>query len=171
MEISIIAVVGTDLSIGRGGDLIRHLREDLRHFKALTSGHAVLMGRKTWLSLPKKPLSGRLNIIVSRNKNFQAEGAVTACDLAEGIRIAEEHGEQKLYIIGGGEIYRQCLPLADRLDLTLVEAPCEDADTFFPEYRNEWIELPGSEFIAANGDTPSFRFATFVRSSNSNLIS
>ena len=163
MTVHIIAAVGSDLSIGRNGQLLRHISEDLRHFKALTLDSAIVMGRKTWESLPKRPLPKRLNIVVSRNPAFQADGALTATSLADAIALAENHGFDAVYIIGGGEIYRQALPLADVLDLTLVDADCPDADTFFPDFSAGWTLKDSSEGTPAYGQPP-YRFATFVRS-------
>lgn len=162
MEIHIIAVVGSDLSIGRNGDLIRHLPEDLRHFKQLTSGSAVIMGRKTWQSLPRRPLPGRLNIIVSRQPDYAEEGAITVTSIEAAIRAAEAAGHERAYIIGGGEIYRQSIGIADVLDLTEVDAACPDADTHFPPYTHEWLPTataPGHP----TADQPSYTFITYRR--------
>lgn len=146
---TIVVVIGSDRSIGRNGDLIRHLPEDLRHFKAITLGGAVIMGRRTWESLPKRPLPGRLNIVISRSpqtrdaickSGFQPTVAV-ASSLWEAISLAEQAGypSDKIFVLGGGEVYRQALPLASRLELTVVDEPCPDADTFFPEIpSDEW---------------------------------
>ena len=127
--ITIIAAIGRDNAIGRNGDLAFHLRADMRHFKELTTGHTVVMGRKTFDSLPKGALPNRRNIVITRNPDFAAAGTQRAASLDEAIAMAA--GEE-IVIIGGGEIYRQALPLADRMELTLIDADTPDADTFFP---------------------------------------
>lgn len=116
--------------IGRDGDLPWRLPNDLRHFKALTLGHAVLMGRKTWQSLPRRPLPGRDNRVMTRDAAFAAPGAAVFTDLAAAL-AAPMQGE--LFVIGGAELYRLCLPLARRLYLTLVHTRAE-GDTYFPDY-------------------------------------
>ena len=108
--ITIIAVVGNDNAIGRRGDLLWHLSEDLRHFKALTMGHPVIMGRKTWESLPKRPLPKRRNIVVTRNPEFVAEGAEVVSSLQEAFDLTVNENP---FVMGGGEIYNQSLPFAD----------------------------------------------------------
>lgn len=139
-ELEIIVAVGRDSAIGRNGDLIWHLPGDLKHFKALTTGHAVIMGRRTWESLPKRPLPGRLNIVVSRNPEYQCEGASLVSSLGEAITLADEQCE-RTFVIGGGEIYAQALPACTRLHLSLVDAVCEDADTRLPRIQREEWEL------------------------------
>lgn len=129
--ITIIAAITADKgAIGRGGDLIYHISADLKHFKALTTGHVVVMGRRTFESLPKGALPDRRNIVVTRNPQLNPAGAETAGSLEEALAMCE--GEE-VFVIGGGEIYRQALCLADRLCLTMVDEPTPaDADTFFP---------------------------------------
>ncbi|MCM1291617.1 MAG: dihydrofolate reductase [Prevotella sp.] len=129
-ELAIIVALGRDLAIGRDNDLIRHLPGDLKRFKELTMGHTVIMGRKTWESLPKRPLAGRRNIVVTRNNDYRADGAETASSLEEAVIMAND--DSIPFIIGGGEIYRQALPMTTRLFLTQLDADTPDADTFFP---------------------------------------
>lgn len=137
--IVIIAAVAKNGVIGKANALPWHLPEDMRHFKALTTGHAVLMGRKTWESLPAKfrPLPGRRNIVVTRNAGYQAAGAVVATSLPAAIEAAES-GEA--FVIGGAELYAVAMPLANRLQLTEIDAAFE-GDTFFPDIdRRQWQE-------------------------------
>jgi dihydrofolate reductase len=138
MKITIIAAVTSDAAIGRGGDMLYHLSEDLKRFKQITMGHPIIMGRKTFQSLPKGALPGRRNIIISRNKNFTAEGAEIYSSLNEAIAACNDASE--IMIIGGGEIYRLALPLATDLNLTEIDARAgEQADTFFPALdHKEW---------------------------------
>lgn len=141
--VTIIAATGRDRAIGRNGGLAFHIREDMRHFKALTTGHTVVMGRKTFESLPKGALPDRRNIVITRNGDYRATGAECAGSLEEALEMAA--GEE-IFIIGGGEIYRQAMAVADRLELTLIDADSPDADTFFPEYEGkEWEKCSAGE--------------------------
>lgn len=139
--ITIIAAVTRDLAIGHGGDLLYHISDDLRHFKTLTMGHPIVMGRRTFESFPKGALPGRRNIVVSRNSAYTAPGAETVGSLEEALALAATESEgidpSEIFVIGGGQIYSQALPLAHRLELTLIDTERPDADTRFPA-----IELP-----------------------------
>ncbi len=131
-EIILIAAVARNRVIGKDNRLLWNLPEDMAHFKALTAGHAVLMGRKTWESLPERfrPLPGRHNIVISRQAGYAAPGADLADSLENGLQRAST--AERLFVIGGEQIYRQALPLADRLEITEVDlAP--DGDAWFPE--------------------------------------
>lgn len=134
MSISIIVAVADNNAIGRGGDLAFHISADLKRFKALTMGHPVIMGRKTFESLPKGALPGRRNIVVTRNPHWYAPDVETAASLADAIALAGGDG----FIIGGGQIYAQALPFADTLHITRIFAPAPDADTFFPPFEDKW---------------------------------
>lgn len=127
--LTIVASAGERNELGRGGDLCWHIPEDLRHFKELTTGGAVIMGRSTWESLPKRPLPGRTNIVVTRNKDYEAPGAVTTGSLEEAVGLA---GDSNTFIIGGESVYRQALLLAERLELTRIFATDPEADKYFP---------------------------------------
>ena len=118
MIISIIVAIADNNAIGGGGDLLWHISEDLRRFKSLTLGHTIIMGRKTWDSLPKGALPGRRNVVISRNKDFQAPGADLYSSIEDAISScgADEH----LFIIGGAEIYKQTIDKAHNLFLTRV---------------------------------------------------
>ena len=129
--VNAIVAMGRDRSIGINGDMPWHIREDLRHFKALTSGHPVIMGRATWESLPKRPLPGRLNIVVTRNPDYVAEGAQTAPSIEAALDLCPV-GDVP-FIIGGGSIYAQAMPIVSRMFITRVDADFPDADTFFPD--------------------------------------
>ncbi len=128
--LTLIAAVARNGVIGIGNRLPWHLPADLRHFKALTTGHAVIMGRKTWESLPEtfRPLPGRQNIVVTRNADFRAAGATVVNSLPAAIAAAD--GDEA-FVIGGAELYAAALPLADRLQLTEIAAAF-DGDTHFP---------------------------------------
>lgn len=154
--IHIIVSVDSNRGIGRDGDMLFHLRADLRRFKALTMGHTLVMGRKTFESLPKGALPGRRNIVISRNEAFAAPGAERAGSLDEALRMA---GDAEVFILGGGQIYAAALPIADEIELTSIHAAGEAPDTFFPE-------IPECFTIVASqpaGTEPPADFITYRR--------
>ena len=128
--ISIIAAIGKNRELGRNGQLVFRIKEDMRFFRDTTMGHKVLMGRRTWESLPGK-LPGRENIVVSRGEVVGADEVVH--NLEEFLRDNVDTGEE-IFVIGGGEIYKETLPYAQTIYLTEVDAEVEDADTYFPEF-------------------------------------
>ena len=133
--ISIIVAIARNGVIGGDNRLLWHISEDLRRFKALTTGHPVVMGRKTWESLGR-PLPGRTNVVLTRQPDFAPEGAVVVHSLEEAVRMFPP--QEEVFIIGGGELYAQALPLADRLYITTVEADYE-GDVRFPKWdRSQW---------------------------------
>ena len=133
MAISIIAAVGKNLELGKNNDLIWHFKEDMKFFKETTTGHPVIMGRKTFESLPKA-LPNRRNIVITKNTDFVAQNAETVSSLEEAMSLCEN---EEAFIIGGGQIYKEFLPYADKLYLTEIEDECSDADTFFPYFEKE----------------------------------
>jgi dihydrofolate reductase len=143
MTISMIAALAQNGVIGKANDLPWYLPDDMKYFMLATKGHHVIMGRKNYESLPEKfrPLPNRTNIVVTRQKDYQAPGCSIVHQLEEGIRLAEANGEHELFIIGGSEIYRLGMPLADKLYLTEIHALI-DGDTIFPIYNKEsWKEI------------------------------
>lgn len=160
--ITLIAAIASDGAIGRHGDLLWHIPADLRHFKELTLGAPVIMGRKTWESLPKRPLPGRQNIIVTSRTDYPAPGAHTAPSLADAVCMSDS---DNVFIIGGGSIYKEAIPHADTLELTRIDSTVPDADTFFPEIDpavwSETVESLGRPAIEDRGLT--YRFATLKR--------
>lgn len=157
MTLHIIAALDRRGAIGRGGDMLFHLRDDLRRFKAITMGNALIMGRKTFESLPAGALPGRRNIVLTRNVHWSAPGVETVHSLAEAISLA---GDGDVFVIGGGEIYAAAMPLADVLDITLIDAEAEDADTFFPVDAIADFEEVEREACAS---TPPCEFVTYRR--------
>lgn len=131
-SLHLIVAMAEDGAIGLDGDMPwgKGLPADLQHFKKTTMGYPIVMGRKTYESLPKRPLPGRQNIIVTRNRSYNAPGATIVHGLKEAIEQCQ--GEQ-LFLIGGGELYQQGLDLADCLHITIVHHRWEEADTFFPD--------------------------------------
>lgn len=156
-----IVAMGSDRSIGRGGDLIWHLPADLKHFKATTMGHPVIMGRRTWESLPKGALPGRRNIVVSRNPAFRAPGAETALSPEEALAMCR-HGEVP-FIIGGAQVYAAALRYVGRLYITRIDSDCADADARFPELRDEEWTLVQQDGAQQTPDGTSYRFEIWER--------
>ena len=137
MSVSMIAAVGKNLELGKNNNLIWHFKEDMKFFKDTTMGHTVVMGRKTFESLPKA-LPGRKNIVISSNAEYQAQGATVVTSVEEALQIADN---EEIFVIGGGKIYAEFLPYADKLYLTEIDAECEDADTYFPQFnKTEYIK-------------------------------
>ncbi|MFW5888360.1 MAG: dihydrofolate reductase [Patescibacteria group bacterium] len=130
--ISIIAIIGKNRELGKDNKLLWDMPEDMKRFKELTQGHAVIMGRKTYESIGKK-LEGRNNIVITENKNYEAKGCTVVCSIKKAIEYAQEMDREEVFIIGGAQIYEQALPYADKLYLTVVDKEAE-ADTYFPEY-------------------------------------
>lgn len=165
--LSLIAAVARNRAIGRNNQLLWHLPEDMRYFRETTRGKPVIMGRKTWESLPAafRPLPGRHNIVISRNGAYLADGATLAGSLAEA--LAQAGSADEIFIIGGAELYQQGLALADRLYLTEVAQDCA-GDAFFPEIpAAQWREIsrrPGSPGAAAlQSPAPAFDFVIYQR--------
>lgn len=130
MSISIIAAVGKNLELGKNNDLIWHFKEDMRFFKETTTGHTVVMGRKTFESLPKA-LPNRRNIVISSNPDCVAEGAEVVTDINDIYSLAEN---DEVFIIGGGKIYSRFINDADKLYLTEIDAAQPSADVYFPSF-------------------------------------
>ncbi|HEX4104413.1 MAG TPA: dihydrofolate reductase [Candidatus Paceibacterota bacterium] len=140
MNISLIGAMGKNREFGLGDQLPWHLPDDLKHFKALTRGHTVIMGRKTYESIGK-PLPDRKNIIITRNKDFKADGCVVVGSMEEALAETKNDpagNDRKVFVIGGAEIYKLALPYAQKIYLTLVDASPK-ADKYFPEFgEKEW---------------------------------
>lgn len=162
MSLSIIAAVGRDGAIGRAGDLAFHIGADLRRFKALTMGHPVIMGRRTFESLPGGALPGRRNIVVTRNAGYRPEGAETAPSLEAAVVMTA--GAERAFIIGGGTVYEQAMPLADTLEITLIDADSPDADTFFPTVDTaDWRLADPGEPATDPRTGLTYKFLTYTR--------
>lgn len=149
--------------IGRKGQLPWHLPTDLERFKARTMGHAVIMGRKTWEGIPEKfrPLPGRSNIVITRERSYRAAGATVVHALDEALNAARQAHprDEELFIAGGAEIYRLALPVADRIDLTLVDTTIADGDAFFPEFEADSAWRLVREESHSADDRHAFGFA------------
>ena len=140
MSISMIAAVGRNLELGKGNDLIWHFKEDMKFFKETTTGSSVIMGRKTFESLPKA-LPNRKNIVITNNRDYVADGGYVVNSIEKALELAGDNA----FILGGGNIYSQFLPLADKIYLTEIDDECADADTYFPQFdKNDYT----ADFIA-----------------------
>jgi dihydrofolate reductase len=158
----LVASLDRNRAIGRGGALLWSDPEDLRHFRRLTMGAPVIMGRKTWDSLPERfrPLPGRRNIVVTRNGQWRGEGADRAASLADALVMAAD--APRAFVIGGAELYALALAHADELALTEVDAAFGNADAFFPAFDpSEFVERSREPCMAADG-TP-FSFVGYAR--------
>src|SRR5574344_1752564 len=127
--ISIIVAIAQNLAIGKNNDLLWHLSADLKHFKQLTSGHTVLMGERTFYSLPVHPLPKRRNIVITDNTHLKLDGCEMAYGITDAVKLC--HADEESFVIGGGSIYRQFMDIADTLYITWVYKDFE-ADTFYP---------------------------------------
>jgi len=158
--ITIIAAVASNNALGKDNQLIWHLPADLKRFKKVTLGHHIIMGRKTFESLGK-PLPNRTTIIITRNKNYKQEGCIVVNSLQQAIEAAKT--DENPYVLGGAEIYKQAIKIADKLDLTLVDQSFE-ADVFFPEIDfTIWREAAREDIKADEKNCYNFSFISYLR--------
>lgn len=159
MSLALIWAQAHDRVIGAGGVMPWHLPEDLRHFRELTGADPVVMGRRTWESLPERfrPLPGRDNVVVTRRPDFEAPGATVVHSLDDALRAREG---STVWVIGGADLYGQALELADRVEVTEIDLDVT-GDTFAPVLGPEWHGTPGSWQDAANG--MRYRFVRYLR--------
>ena len=155
-EIVLVVAIADNGVIGKEGAIPWHISEDLKRFKALTLGHTVVMGRKTWDSLPRKPLPGRVNVVVTRQTDWQAQGAVAASSLGQ----ATAGTSGTVMVIGGQEIYERALPLATRIELTEVHKNF-DGDTRFDLDRSGWHETAREDHVTPEG--LAYSYVTLTR--------
>ncbi len=162
MEIALIYARAANGVIGKDGTMPWHLPEDLAHFKQLTLGAPVIMGRKTWDSLPPRfrPLPGRANIVVTRQPDWDETGAQRASSLRKALQIAEQSNARTVWVIGGAQIYAQALPLAQRVEVTEI-AQDFAGDAFAPELGPEWVETTREAHTSTNG--LAFTFVRYQR--------
>jgi len=162
MIISLIAVLGKNNEIGKGNDLLCHLPSDLKHFKAITLGHTVIMGRKTFESLPKGALPNRRNIVISRNTELKIKGAEVYSSL--DYALLKSINELEVFIVGGAQIYAQALPFADKLYITRIHASFPEADVFFPSVDwNNWNEIAREPFPSDDKNPYPFTFLEYEK--------
>lgn len=162
MKITLVVAMAGNRVIGRAGGLPWHLSADLRHFKQVTMGHPIIMGRKTYQSIGRA-LPGRRNIVVTRDAAFAADGVDRAADVDAALALCDDDGAEEAMIIGGGEIYAQTLGRADRIHLTEVHLAV-DGDTSFPELDEaDWRETARQRHQAETEDGPAYSFVTLDR--------
>jgi dihydrofolate reductase len=159
--LSIIVAIAQNHAIGKNNDLLWHISEDLKRFKKITLEHTVVMGLNTFYSLPVRPFPKRRNIVIVDDENVKIEGCEMAYSIQEAVDLCDENKEN--FICGGASIYRQFLPLADKLYLTVVYKNFE-ADTFFPEINySEWKLIEESEKMFDEKTGLSFAYLTYLR--------
>lgn len=160
---SIHAIVAIDENgaIGRQGDLLCHLPADMKHFKEVTMGHSIVMGRKTFESFPRRPLPGRQNIVITRNPGFQYPGVMVVHSLDEALQAAQT---DTAFIIGGAQVYEMALPQVDVLHLTRIHARWASADVFFPALdMSQWQEVAREHHASDHRNAYEFDFITLQR--------
>ena len=159
--ISIIVAVSEDWGIGKDNELLWHISEDLKRFKRLTSGNTVIMGKRTWESLPVKPLPGRKNIVLTEIQNEIIEGSVTTYSIEDALSKCD-NGEE-IFVIGGGSVYRQFMPIADRLYITQVHKTAA-ADIYFPEIDlNIWEVIEMKDYHTGGEDGIPYSYLVYER--------
>jgi len=170
MRKALIVAMSRNRVIGRDNKLPWYLPGDLRYFKQVTMGKPVIMGRKTWESI-RRPLPGRMNLVISRDPDWQAPaGVVTASSLEDALSRAEAQalldGAEEVMVIGGAQVYAQALPLVERMYVTLVHADVE-GDAFFPEVNwDEWEEIGREDFAATDHNPHNYSFVVYQRRSH-----
>ena len=162
MQISIIVATAQGNAIGRKGDLLFHISADLRRFTEITMGHPIIMGRKTFESFPKGPLPGRQNIVITRQSDYAKEGITVTGSFSDALAAANDADE--VFVIGGGEIYREATNRASKLYLTEIDATVDDADTFFPTIdSHQWQITEEGEWIEDERTGARYRFVCLSR--------
>ncbi len=140
MILAMIVAIDENNGIGKGGDQLAYISADLKRFKNLTTGYTILMGRKTFEALPKGALPNRRNVVITRQADYEAPGADVVSSLEEALALCRN--DEKVFVIGGGEVYKAFLPQTDELYLTIIHHVFPDVDVFFPEYESiGWKEL------------------------------
>ena len=159
---TIIAAASTNNALGKEGNLLWHLPKDFKRFRTLTTGHCIIMGRKTFETFPKL-LSGRIHIIITRQQDYVAQGCIVVSSLQEAIEKAKELDESP-FVIGGGEIYHLAMEVADVIELTRVHAVFDDADAFFPEIPDSQWKLDSSQYVPKDEKhLYDFSFETYLK--------
>lgn len=160
MIVTMVVAIGENNAIGKNNELLWYLPKDLRHFKTITSGHTVIMGRKTFESVGK-PLPKRRNIIITRNTEFAVEGAEVVHTIEDALELCK--ADEEVFIIGGAEIYKMAMKHTDKIYLTVVHENFE-ADAFFPEIDwNLWVETAAEKHLPDEKNNLSFTFSTLER--------
>ncbi len=159
--ITIIAAIGENNEMGKNNDLLWHLPDDFKRFKQLTSHHFIIMGRKTFESLPNL-LPHRVHIVITRDRNYAKEGATVVYNMEEALEKASS--DKGIFIIGGGEIFKMGLKVANRMELTRVHSTFPNADTFFPEFsKDTWELMSKKEHEKDDRHEYAFTYETWIR--------
>ena len=161
MLISAIVAVSENNVIGRDGHLPWHLSQDLKRFKAITTGHAIILGRKNYEDIGR-PLPNRTNYVLTRNKDFQAQGCIVCSSLEEAIEAARAAGETECFIIGGAAVYREAMPFVEKLYLTRVLSHV-DGDVYFPEWEGLFQKVSEEAFPADEKNDFATIFEVWIR--------
>lgn len=159
-NLSIIVAIASNYAIGKNNDLLWHISEDLKHFKKITSGHPVIMGKRTYESLPVRPLPGRENIVLTDIKDEIISGCTMAYSIDQILELCKN--KEECFIIGGGMVYKQFFPLAETLYITHVEKEFE-ADTFFPEIKEQEWALVENEKQYSEVNNFNYSFRKYIR--------
>lgn len=162
MILSLIAAIGKNNELGKENKLLWNLPADMKHFRETTSGHPVIMGRKTFESIGR-PLPNRQNIVITRDVTYTKESVEVVHSIEEALRLFE-NSKAEVFIIGGAEIYKQALPYANKLYITKVESNFQDADTFFPEFNVEdWQEIKNEKYLKDEDNDYDFYFIELIK--------
>lgn len=160
-NLSIIVAITKNFGIGHENNLLTYIPGDLKRFKEITTGHSIIMGRKTLLSLPKWPLPNRRNIVITHDENLQLKGCDVVTSIAEAKEVVKD--EKEVFVIGGGLVYKLFLPFVNKIYLTIVDKIIE-ADTYFPEIKwDEWDVIEKENFKLGEKSDFSFSYVTLVR--------
>jgi dihydrofolate reductase len=160
--ISIIAAIGENSELGANNDLLWRLPNDMKRFKELTGGHTVVMGRKTYQSLPKGALPNRKNVVITENLNLKLDDCIIFNNLKDALNHFRDKDE--IFIIGGASIYEQAIEFAEKLYLTRLHETFENAETFFPEINeNEWIKIEHEDYSKDERHKYFYTFETFIK--------
>lgn len=163
MIISLIAAIGKNNEIGKGNTLLFDMPADMKYFRDTTRGHAVVMGRKTFESLPNGALPNRRNIVITRDKEYNCDGVEVVHSQDEAFKLFENTGEE-VFVIGGAEIYKNTISLAKKLYITHIEAEDKDADSFFPRIDKEvWRENKREDFKKDDKNPHDYSFVEYER--------
>jgi dihydrofolate reductase len=163
MKISLIAAIGKNNEIGKGNTLLFNMPADMKHFRDTTRGHTVIMGRKTFESLPNGPLPNRRNIVITRDKEYNSEGSEVVHSLDKALKLFENTDEE-VFIIGGAEIYKQSIEKGDKLYITHIDAEDKEADSFFPIINKEiWKIKSREDFPADEKNIFDYSFVEYIK--------
>lgn len=159
--ISLIAAIGKNNEIGKGNTLLFNMPADMKYFRDTTRGHSVIMGRKTFESLPNGALPNRRNIIITRDTEYKSEGIEVVHSLDEALKLFE-NTEEEIFVIGGAEIYKQAIEKGDKLYITHIEAENKEADSFFPKIDKEtWKEIKREDFKKDENNPYDYSFMEY----------